>query len=487
MHKVWALSVAACLSLFITGHASPVQSQVTPPSGVSAGGRVFAQAEIDETPRQARASEALLSRAEREELQVALRWAGFYRAAIDGAFGRGTRGAMSAWQSSAGYQPTGVLTTQQRAVLLEAYNAVLAGVVMEFVEIPEAGLTLKMPVSEVMFDRYEPPLGYYTARTNTEAGVTLISLTGDRAALSALYRLILGAELMPVEGERSLSATSFEIDGQDDARTAYAYVELSRSAIRGFILEWPAGDEPRRARILEEMRASLVHGRDVLPNDLGGGTRLGDHLAASNLKARRPARVLSGFYADGAGTIATSRSAIASCDRITIGLDGSFGPEMRMLAGDSPVALLRPEQGDDTSLVMPSYQTGSIPTGAPVFAAGYSFEGALGNASLTPGRVVALEAAAPESGLLQIDLAALPGDIGGPILDQSGAVVGVLTPVGDFTDRILPENVRLIAPAALTLAQTGLSADTQEGAGPVLEPTSLLSLARDLVVPVNCW
>ena len=50
----------------------------------------------DETPRQARRSEGLLSRDEREDLQIALQWFGFYDAAIDGSFGRGTRRSMAA-------------------------------------------------------------------------------------------------------------------------------------------------------------------------------------------------------------------------------------------------------------------------------------------------------------------------------------------------------------------------------------------------------
>ena len=40
----------------------------------------------DETPQEARASEALLDRGQREDLQIALQWAGFYNSAIDGAF-----------------------------------------------------------------------------------------------------------------------------------------------------------------------------------------------------------------------------------------------------------------------------------------------------------------------------------------------------------------------------------------------------------------
>ncbi|MDP4990832.1 MAG: peptidoglycan-binding protein, partial [Marivita lacus] len=77
----------------------------------------------DETPREARASEALLTRQEREALQIALRWAGVYNAGIDGAFGQGTRRAMADWQAANGYEVTGILTTAQWADLFRQYNA----------------------------------------------------------------------------------------------------------------------------------------------------------------------------------------------------------------------------------------------------------------------------------------------------------------------------------------------------------------------------
>ncbi len=76
--------------------------------------------EPDETVAEARESEAALSGAEKELLQTALAWAGFYDGAIDGLYGAGTRASMEAWQAANGYDATGVLTTRQRAALIGA-------------------------------------------------------------------------------------------------------------------------------------------------------------------------------------------------------------------------------------------------------------------------------------------------------------------------------------------------------------------------------
>ena len=69
----------------------------------------------DETPAQARAAEAALTAPDREALQAALQWFGFYASTIDGAFGPGTRTAMADWQAANAAEPTGILTTTQRA------------------------------------------------------------------------------------------------------------------------------------------------------------------------------------------------------------------------------------------------------------------------------------------------------------------------------------------------------------------------------------
>ena len=65
----------------------------------------------DESPEEARATESLLSEDDRKGLQTALQWFGFYTATVDGAFGRGTRASMAAWQEANGHEATGILTT----------------------------------------------------------------------------------------------------------------------------------------------------------------------------------------------------------------------------------------------------------------------------------------------------------------------------------------------------------------------------------------
>jgi len=134
----------------------------------------------DETVREAQISEQALSREEKRLLQTALQWAGFYESAIDGLYGRGTRRSMAAWQEANNHEPTGVLTTGQRAELLGAYNAILDGMGLQRVRDDASGIELVIPTGVVEFAEYEPPFARFDASGAIEAQVLLISQPGDQ-------------------------------------------------------------------------------------------------------------------------------------------------------------------------------------------------------------------------------------------------------------------------------------------------------------------
>lgn len=66
-------------------------------------------------------AEQALDDGQRRAVQRALAWFGHYGAAVDGAFGRGTRAAMAEWQVAHGADATGILTPPQRMGLIAAY------------------------------------------------------------------------------------------------------------------------------------------------------------------------------------------------------------------------------------------------------------------------------------------------------------------------------------------------------------------------------
>ena len=439
----------------------------------------------DETPQQARQSERALSRPDREALQVALKWAGAYNAAIDGSFGRGTRNAMALWQEQNGYEPTGILTTEQRAALLAAYNAVLDGMGLRNVADSAAGIAMTLPMGVVGFSRYEVPFAQYEASGDIPARVLLISQEGTQDTLFGLYDVMQTLEIVPLDGPRERRSSSFTLEGTNDQITSYTQAALRNGQIKGFTLVWPAGDEVRRTRILDEMEASFQTTAEVLDPGLGatGSEQAPDLLAG--LEIRQPVSVRSGFYVNAQGAVVTSAAGLEGCVRITF--DELYEAELAASDATTDVAVLVPSEP-----LAPS-QIGSFQQAIPrlqsdVAVAGYSYGGALGAPSMTFGKLADIRGLNGEETLDRLALAPLPGDAGGPVMDGAGAVLGMLLP-RPSGDRQLPAEVSFATDAAAiqaVLERAGISYSASDAVD-IKAPEDLTEIGTAMTVLVSCW
>lgn len=439
---------------------------------------------VDETPRQARASEAQLTRSEREQLQIALRWAGVYDAGIDAAFGRGTRSAMAEWQGQNGYERTGVLTTMQRQDLLDQYNAVLEGMDMTLVTDDRAGIRIEMPLGAVAFDRYEAPFALYEPTGDLDARVLLISQPGDRAALNGLYEIMQTLEIVPLDGPRERRGNGFSLTGRNSRIVSHTEVTLRDGHIKGWTLIWPAGDEERRERVMNAMRASFSTTDAVLDpaqiTDQGQAVDL-----VSGLEIRKPTATVSGFYVDGRGAVVTAANAVQSCGRVT--LDDTYEATVAASDADLGAALLRPSEALAPRAVG-AFRADTPRLKSEVAVAGYPFGGVLSAPTLTFGSLEDLQGLEGEAELERLALSARPGDAGGPVLDNGGAVLGMLLPQSQG-NQALPEDVAFAADAGALqafLRASGVSASETRGER-ALDPEDLTSLAADMTVKVSCW
>jgi len=442
------------------------------------------QQPTDESPADARRSEAQLTRDERRALQIALQWAGYYNAAIDGAFGRGTRGSMAAWQVDRGYPETGILTTAQRAELLADYNAPLTSVGMAMVRDDEAGIEMLLPMGEVTFETYEPPFAHYGTAGDLGARVLLISQPGDQTTLFGLYEIMQTLKIVPLEGPRTRGSDSFTLEGRNSAIVSYTEAALRDGQIKGFTLIWPSGDEPRRERVLAEMKASFARVEGVL-DPATGSEAVQDIDLISGLEIRKPRVSRSGFFIDASGTVVTTSEVVESCTRITLEADveAELVTEDRALG----VAVLRP--GAPLAPMSVARFVATQPRlQSDVAVAGYSYEGVLGAPSLTFGTLSDLKGLRGETELKRLALAALPGDAGGPVLDTGGTVLGMLLPRATRGPQ-LPGDVSFAANATAignVLADAGLSPQRAVN-GAAITPTELSRVASGMTVLVSCW
>jgi hypothetical protein len=459
--------------------------------------------EPQQAPEESRAealrSEQALDFDQRKELQVALQWEGFYTSLIDGAFGPGTRSAMSAWQDDNGFEVTGVLTTRQRALLLEGYYEVLDSMGLANITDVEAGIEITLPAAMVNFTRYEAPFAHYEG--NEGVRVVLISQRGDRATLWGLYDILQTLEVVPPEGERSRRDSDFTIEGANDELISYTHATLVDGAVKGFMLIWPQGDtvtdpdtgeitretDRRRAMVLDAMRSSFAStGDDVLDDNAGLDSATQSIDLISGLEIRRAEKARSGVYVSAEGAVLTTTEAVAGCSRIT--LDESYDATVAATDEALGIALLQPAR--QLAPMRVAELLGFEPRlQSELAVAGYSYGGRLSSPTLTYGTLADLRGLSGEDDIARLDIRAQDGDTGGPVLDQGGAMVGMLLAAPSDSGQVLPADVGFIAKSATLsafLAANGVSATATEIQG-ALTPYDLSALAADITVLVSCW
>lgn len=479
-------AVAAGTAPETAPETAPDLSQAEPAPETIAAAEPEPEPEPDETPREAQASEAALSRGEKEQLQIALQWAGFYNSTIDGLFGRGTRGAMAAWQEANGYDPTGVLTTRQRAALIADYNSVLDGLDLQRVRDDATGIEMVLPTGVVAFAAYDPPFARFNPRGDLPAQVLLISQEGTRERMFGLYEILQTLEIVPPEGPRERRDTGFTLEGIDDRTHSFTEVRLIDGQIKGFTLVWPAGDEERRTRLLAEMRASFTPVAGVLDPALA---RPGEDQAVdlvSGLAVRKPILTRSGFFIDGRGTVVTTADVTTGCGSLTI--DGGTEARVAYRDADRGLAVLTPEAPLSPRAVA-AFQTGVPRIQSEVAVAGFPFGGVLAAPAVTFGRIADIRGLNGEEEVKRLALTATDGDAGGPVMDNGGAVLGMLLPRTQDDGRILPNDVgfSLDAEAVLgALSEAGFVAQRTDSIA-AITPELLARRAAEVTVLVSCW
>ncbi|MGB3278388.1 MAG: peptidoglycan-binding protein [Pseudorhodobacter sp.] len=463
--------------------AQPAPEALAEPTPVIAAPVV----EPEETLAEARRSESALTRDERKELQSALQWFGYYDSAIDGAFGRGTRASMAAWQEANAMEPTGIMTTKQRAQILATRDAIIAELGLEAISEEEAGIEITLPLALVAFDHYEPPFVHFVEKNGSGMRVVLISEPGDRATLRGLYDILQTLEVVPPNGERSLNDRGFTIDAANASVASHTSVSFSAGAIKGYMLIWTPKAADKAGRVLAAMDASFktIGGRALDP----GLVSLDDAQRRSllaGMEVRKPLLSRSGFFVSDAGAVLTTVEALRGCRRITIDRD----IEATIAAQDeaSGLALLTPAKQLAPRHIA-RFEPDALRIGTEVALSGYSYEDALPSPTLTFGAVEDSKGLSGEAGIARLSLASLPGDAGGPVVDGTGAVLGMLKPEDTSGGRVLPADVSFLADATAIksmLTGVGIAPQTAERRA-ALPPEDLTDLATSITVLVSCW
>jgi S1-C subfamily serine protease len=202
----------------------------------------------------------------------------------------------------------------------------------------------------------------------------------------------------------------------------------------------------------------------------------------------------TGFFISRQGHVLTNAHVAGKCKEITV---------TRQDGAPVPASLVKADASNDLAVLIaqpsPSFATfrGNRPVraGETVVAFGFPLSSMLASGGIvTNGSISALSGLSDDSRYLQISAPVQPGNSGGPLLDTTGAVIGIVSTsirssvVAQRTGGALPQNINfaLKADVARTfLGSAGVPVETS-GSGRDLSIADIGDKARAFSVFIDC-
>jgi peptidoglycan-N-acetylglucosamine deacetylase len=197
------------------------------------------------------------------------------------------------------------------------------------------------------------------------------------------------------------------------------------------------------------------------------------------------------------GEILTNAHVVEACSEINVRFPSGNSELAVLVARDerNDLAAIRASLTNIPATSVATFRDGPVRAGDAVVALGYPLSGLLAStANLSVGNVSALAGLADDSRYLQISAPVQPGNSGGPLLDASGHVVGIVTAklnaarVAKFTGDI-PQNVNFalkVEVARTFLDSKGIAYRKATPSDQQLSPADVGDIARPFTVHIEC-
>jgi uncharacterized protein len=200
----------------------------------------------------------------------------------------------------------------------------------------------------------------------------------------------------------------------------------------------------------------------------------------------------SGFVVDRMGYVVTNHHVVDGCAQITV-FSSAGAQKAGVIADDgrNDLAVVGPIKQAASSLAF-SGQRARL--GQSAIAVGYPLQGILATSvNVTTGTVSALAGVGDDTRMIQITAPVQPGNSGGPLFDQSGAVIGVVTSKLDALKTAeligdVPQNVNFAIREAIVRAfldAKGIEYDIQPPRAN-LDTETIADRAKKAVVRIEC-
>jgi S1-C subfamily serine protease len=434
----------------------------------------------------------------RMDLQEALIWAGFYDGMIDGDFGPRTLAAMRAFMRAIGADANRAPTEQELGRLLRLAENEKSKAGFRIVRDERARVGIGIP------SRFAPnttPTQRGTAYTSPSGDLkidTLFFRAGERTLTDLFDQISKRGPIRFVDYAKPPNDGEFVVSGRDHEKHYYFKAVEAQEGIVAFSIAHSYASKDQMSRVVVAMANFFapLSWLNAAPASPGASAAAPTSPPA---KATQPSADEdggggsgTGFVVTTSGHIVTNAHVVQKCRSIRVARVREGAVQARLVAIDkvNDLALL---QANVTAASLPRFRTGAR-IGEPVNVFGFPLVPLLASTgNFTIGNVTATSGIGDDTRMLQISAPLQPGNSGGPVLDESGYVVGVtvaklnvlklIKATGDIAQNV---NFALKSTSALSfLDANGITVSLAGQAAPKA-PADVAELAKDFTVLVTC-
>jgi S1-C subfamily serine protease len=196
----------------------------------------------------------------------------------------------------------------------------------------------------------------------------------------------------------------------------------------------------------------------------------------------------SGFFITRQGHVLTNAHVVEGCKELAVARVGEAASTARIVSIDKQNDLALLTTGSAASSVA-AFRGRPVRQGETIIAYGFPYAGSLSSGgSITTGSISALSGLRDDTRYFQMSAPVQPGNSGGPLLDSTGAVVGVVSSGLRGRGSTSPQNVNFAIKAEVArtfLSSTDISPETSTASREVGIP-DIGDRARAFTVHVEC-
>lgn len=413
---------------------------------------------------------------------------GDYIAIVDGKFGRRTYEALTSFQERHGFAPDGILSQWELRVLVVEAIEEVDRLGFQFLVDGATEQELGIPTALVPIQQ-ETKTGTRWFNRFGSLEIETISIPIYEASFEHLFARLSANTSRRSVTYKALKSSYFIVSGFVDGRGFYLRMERARGATKGFSMSWVPDGTNRHSQLAVAMSNSL----NVSPPITGDHRRLGDaekRQTEDPQPERSVATMGSGYFVSRYGHVVTNLHVVEGCNFVSVPGHGNA----RVLKTDRYLDLAVLQVSSEFARAYAQLRLKPPKRGETVYVMGYPLANVLAdNLTITRGIVSSLAGFDGDILHFQISASVQPGNSGGPVIDESGNVIGtVVSRLDDLAfleaTGAVPQNVNFaIRGAFLTalMASVGIVIDYSEAADE-LKPEQIADRADDFTVQVLC-